>query len=39
LGATSSLVMVQVMSSPSARVTVPPRAAGHLALPLIETKL
>ena len=36
---TSSLVMVHVTFSPSSRVTSPPRTAGHLASPVISTKV
>ena len=38
-GATSSFVMVHVMSSPSSSVIVPPRLAGHFASPVIETNV
>ena len=38
-GPKSSFVIVQVMSSPSSRVIVPPNTAGHFASPDIETKL
>ena len=35
VGATSSFVIVQVISSPSTRVIVPPSTDGHFASPVI----
>ena len=36
-GAISSFTMVQVMSSPSSRVTVPPSTDGHFTSPVISS--
>ena len=38
-GATSSFLMVQVMSSPSSSVTFPPSATGHLSSPVMDVKV